>query len=799
MASQLKIDIIAGIDKLSASLKDVENKFSALGDKMKKVGATLSVAVTAPITAIGAVAANEFASVEKGLREINSLFGLTGKEAEKNFGMLSKVAEDASKELGILQSDVVPAMYNAISAGVPSENIFDFIRVAGKAAIGGVTDLNTAVDGLTSIINAFGLEMSDAGAVADSMFAAVQGGKTTFEELSNSIFNIAPAAAAANVSMQEVNAAIAALTAGGTPTSVATTQIRAALTGLQAPSKELNAIFERLGFQNAQLAIESKGLQFALNAVKEASNGNNGVLKTLLGSTEAVAAAQVLAGTGAAKFSDELDRQANSAGAAAQAAAEIDKSFGREMERTKVAANNLAIAIGKNIAPALSAMNKVLEKVINFFSNLSPTTQKVVVVVAALAASIGPLLLGIGSIISIIPTLTAGLAAVKFALAAISGPVGIVIAAVTALAIAIISNWDTIKETVQKLANTFIEFGVKILESIKPFADFLNMGSLVEAGIQKLNQTLAENKAAQNTQAASLEKTSISAEKVANKIDTVTDSTELLTEEQKKALEIHKDYLKFSKEYELALQDITYSTKNYKDEIAAVAQTLNQPSQSPLLSQIKDIDAAFNAFKSKPTTTGPALDTPNLLEGIEYTPEMDAADKLHIQNAELLNQKFAEQRNLGMEMSGIFGPMLANSFTQMFETGKFGFASLLDGLKKMAIQLAATAAAAFALNLLLGGVGMAGFGKGSGGFKNIFKGLGGGGLGGLMPFANGGIVSGPTPALVGEYTGARTNPEVIAPLSKLQNMMGGNVTFTISGDNLVGTLNRANKTRARKF
>ena len=799
MASQLKIDIIAGIDKLSASLKDVENKFSALGDKMKKVGATLSVAVTAPITAIGAVAANEFASVEKGLREINSLFGLTGKEAEKNFGMLSKVAEEASKELGILQSDVVPAMYNAISAGVPSENIFDFIKVAGKAAIGGVTDLNTAVDGLTSIINAFGLEMNDAGAVADSMFAAVQGGKTTFEELSNSIFNIAPAAAAANVSMQEVNAAIATLTAGGTPTAVATTQIRAALTGLQAPSKELNEIFQSLGFQNAQLAIESQGLQFALNAVKEASNGNNGVLKTLLGSTEAVAAAQVLAGTGAAKFSDELDRQANSAGAAAQAAAEIDKSFGREMERTKVAANNLAIAIGKNIAPALSAMNKVLEKVINFFSNLSPTTQKVVVVVAALAASIGPLLLGIGSIISLIPTLTAGLAAVKLALAAISGPVGIVIAAVTALAIAIISNWDTIKETVKKLANTFIEFGVKILESIKPFADFLNMGSLVEAGIQKLNQTLAENKAAQTTQAATLDKTSQSAQKAANKIDGVTESTSLLTDEQKKALEIHKDYMKFSKEYELTLQDITYATKNYKDEIAEVAQTLNQPSQSPLLSQIKDIDAAFNAFKSKPTTTGPALDTPNLLEGITYTPEMDAADKLQIENAELLNQKFAEQRNLGMEMSGIFGPMLVDSFTQMFETGKFGFQSLIQGLKKMAIQLAATAAAAFALNLLLGGVGMAGFGKGSSGFKNIFKGLGGGGLGGLMPFANGGVVSGPTPALVGEYTGARTNPEVIAPLSKLQNMMGGNVTFTISGDNLVGTLNRANKTRQRKF
>jgi hypothetical protein len=166
--------------------------------------------------------------------------------------------------------------------------------------------------------------------------------------------------------------------------------------------------------------------------------------------------------------------------------------------------------------------------------------------------------------------------------------------------------------------------------------------------------------------------------------------------------------------------------------------------------------------------------------------------KITAQEAALINQN--------LEMALPFGGLLAESFAQMAESGKISFQSLFQGLKKMAIQLAATVAAAFALNVLLGGVGIAGFGKGTGGFKNLLGGLGGGGpLGGLIPFANGGIVSGPTPALVGEYTGARTNPEVIAPLSKLQNMMGGNVNFTISGDNLVGTLTRANKTRARKF
>lgn len=71
---------------------------------------------------------------------------------------------------------------------------------------------------------------------------------------------------------------------------------------------------------------------------------------------------------------------------------------------------------------------------------------------------------------------------------------------------------------------------------------------------------------------------------------------------------------------------------------------------------------------------------------------------------------------------------------------------------------------------------------------------------GVMPFANGGVVSGPTLALVGEYAGASNNPEVIAPLDKLRTMLqpqgaviGGNVHFEIDGRKLVGVL--ANETR----
>lgn len=814
MASQLKIDIIAGIDKLSASLKDVESKFGALGDKLKNVGATLSVAVTAPLVAIGAVATNEFATVEKGLREINSLFGLTGAEAEKNFGMLTKVAEDASKELGILQSDVVPAMYNAISAGVPKENIFEFIKVAGKAAIGGVTDLNTSVDGLTSIINAFGLQMSDAESVADSMFAAVQGGKTTFAELSASIFNIAPAAAAAGVSMQEVNAAIAALTAGGTPTAVATTQIRAALTGLQRPSQELDAIFQKLGFQTAQVAIEKKGLGFALDAVKKASNGSNGELQTLLGSTEAVAAANVLAGTGAAKFTAELERQANSAGAAAQAAAEIDKSFGREMERTKVAANNLAISIGTTLAPALSALNGVIEKVIGFFSNLSPTTKTVLVVFAGLAAAIGPILLGIGSFIAIIPTLTAGLAALKVAIGGITLSMAAATAGVSILVYGLVQLSSELARTSQIKAQVQQQL---LAESLKETAKEVDQ---LAKKYNEINPNLTENENKLRANEAVLKSYRTALLSVAASDPKYFEKTKAI-KEQIAALETQNGSIKGQIEMTKTLQTTggnlsQAQTKNSSERIKQLRLEAQEflKTQEVLSSKVGQRDA-FNPQQTDVTSqmsperllmvqnaSARILEINKQLAvsmGQTFTAGM--TEQVAAYNAQVqLTALETQQINTNLQTALPFGSLLADSFMQMAESGKLSFQSLFQGLKKMAIQLAATVAAAFALNMLLGGVGIAGFGKGTGGFKKLLGGMGGGGpMGGLIPFANGGIVSGPTAALVGEYSGAKTNPEVIAPLNKLQNMMGGNVTFTISGDSLVGTLNRANKTRARKF
>lgn len=365
MAGPVRIAILANGAQASSTFRKTAGDASTMGQKFVSAG-KLAAKTFAGVAVAGAVAGAKFtadaAKLNTKIREVVTLFGETGKAADRSIGRIQTQVRGLSNQFGLAQEELTGGLYSAISAGVPKSNALEFMRVASKAAIGGVTDVATTVDGLSSTINAFELDASDAKAVADSMFTAVKGGKTTFEELSNSLFNVAPAAAAAGVSFQEINAGIAALTAGGTPTKVASTQIRAALTGLQKPSADLDKIFQSLGYENAQLAVESKGLGFALRAVKDASKGNNGELQKLLGSTEAVSAANVIAGTGAKKFNDELRAQKDAAGAAGKAFKTVNAGAERSYDRLKTKLRNVGLQIGQTILPFALDGATALEK-----------------------------------------------------------------------------------------------------------------------------------------------------------------------------------------------------------------------------------------------------------------------------------------------------------------------------------------------------------------------------------------------------------------------------------------------------
>lgn len=378
--------------------KALKPSLARIGGQLSKVGGDLSRKVSLPLAAgfgFGVVKADELA---KGLAEVVTLTGEVGAAGDRAFGEFTTGVRGLSGELGITQGVLTKGLYQALSSGVPRDNVFTFLEVAGKAAIGGVTDTETAVDGLTTVINAFGLNADQAGAVADSLFTTVKGGKTTFAQLSASLFQVAPLASAAGIGFQEVNAAMAALTVQGVPTAQATTQVRAAIQGLLKPSEELDKIYKEHGFKSAADALE-QDLAGALDIVADATGGDIGKLTELVGSIEGVQAILGLTGDNAARFTSELDKQADSVGALDAAFGEVDKH--RSLDRLKVAGENLAISIGDALLPTLLKLADKGAELAERFAKLSPKTQQIAVAAGVAAIALGPLLTVLGNVLKV--------------------------------------------------------------------------------------------------------------------------------------------------------------------------------------------------------------------------------------------------------------------------------------------------------------------------------------------------------------------------------------------------------------
>lgn len=286
------------VEKLGRSSK------LAFGTIAAGVGSVLSV------SAVTGAAVKEWLNYDKAMKEVQSV--TTSSRAEFN-AMRSDVSELAST-LGVDATLAARGLYQALSAGVPKENAIEFMTVASKSAIAGVTEVKVAVDGLTNVINAYKLPVSEAEAVSDKLFAAVVNGKTTFEELSSNMSKASVIAASMEVPFEQLLASIVSITKQGTPTSEAFTQVKAALQALLDPSDQMQAAFNQMGVASGKQAIAQHGLAGTLQLVRDAYAGNDAALVKAMRSVEAYNGALSVTGVNLAGYVDGLEKVTNSAG-----------------------------------------------------------------------------------------------------------------------------------------------------------------------------------------------------------------------------------------------------------------------------------------------------------------------------------------------------------------------------------------------------------------------------------------------------------------------------------------------------
>ena len=275
---------------------------------------------------LGISAGIAFGKMSKESFEFSKAFQSAMKEVQTisyavqdDYNGVSNAIVDISKKVPDTAIALTKAYYQIVSAGYDGAKGLMVLEASSRAATAGVTDTITAADGLTTVLNAWKMDASEVTKVSDIMFNTVRLGKTTFEELSRSMAQVAPIAASMNIPLEQVTGMVATLTKQGIPTAEAMTRMRAAILGL---NKALGDGWSK-----------NMSLQEAFIAVKEAAHGSDQELQKLIGSQEGMIAVLAATGKNAKGAAEDLQSMYDSVGS-------TDKAFKTHVGRCRRSAED---------------------------------------------------------------------------------------------------------------------------------------------------------------------------------------------------------------------------------------------------------------------------------------------------------------------------------------------------------------------------------------------------------------------------------------------------------------------------
>lgn len=410
---EVRPELMRGFDKVLARSLDsavdvaitgvaatIGNTISDLGKKWTKyVTTSIAVGTTANVA--------QFQALDAKIRETITLFGAGQEQGKELFGELRAGVREVSRDFGTFEQTISESLYQAISAGIPRDNVFDFMATAQKAAIGGALDLTTAVNGLTTAVNTFTGEGLTAVQASDILFRGVARGKTTFAELSREMASAAPLAANAEISFAELIATVSAMTLAGTPTAEAFTQVRAAITGLLRPTEEMTDIFREAGYESQAAAVQALGYQGALQVLFEATNGEVGALIKLLGGAEAANAALQVTGDNAGRAASILQDTEAAAGATNTAFETMQDGVGRTFGQLFAEIDRFGTTLGEIVSPivkfgadAVRGIVRLGNNIVEAFSRANPVLQAFGSGLVLVTGALGPFLFILGKVLA---------------------------------------------------------------------------------------------------------------------------------------------------------------------------------------------------------------------------------------------------------------------------------------------------------------------------------------------------------------------------------------------------------------
>ena len=810
--ANISIRFRADLKQFSSQMQNVQRTLKSTGKQMTSVGKNLTMGLTAPILGLGAIAIKTFATFEQAMAKVAAISGATAEELTS----LRQNAEDLGSATRFAATDVAGLQLEFSKLGFDPSQILDATEATLALAQASGEDLAQSAIVAASTVQGFGLQASETGRVVDVMAKSFSSSALDLTKFQTAMATVAPVAKSAGQSIETTTGMLAVLTNNGLDASTAGT-----------------------GLRNIFLDIAKAGLTMeeALDMINTSTNKNVTAMD-LFGKRGATVATVLAENQEAAKgFTKEFE---NSAGSAKAMAAIMDDTTEGSFMKFKSAAESAGIAVGEILAPMIRDLTDFLAEAISEFKDLAPATQKLIVGISALAAAIGPVLVALGFLMTtVIPGLITAFGILKVAM--LATPFGLIAAGIGVAVSAfylfnreteeVVESQDQLtdvtnratdaiakeKAKVEELLFTARDENVSKQQRIKAIQELNRispkyLGNLkletintdeATTSVNKYNEALLKNAKAKAAQ----EKLQEIQAKIIEKELEFSARRKAITDAQASSYKRNRDHFQAAvaekKRLAAAENFLAFETANGTKELEAQAAALIKiinlnkklisnpvtPTGQGKRPQIQS-ESTLQSPELMSTGLGPQLKADGDIIDEETTKINENLAFFKIRAMEILEQAkegFAEgfgniigniaTGNVGME--ALLG-LILNTFGNIaIQLGKLaiGIGITIKGIKKALENLNPGPALVAGIALIaLGAIARSAA-------ANIAE-----SDGGQVAFADGGIVSGPVNALVGEYAGAKNNPEVITPLNKLKSMLGDSMGGDMSQLEVVGKI-----------
>ena len=468
LTKELKVRISADTNGLKSALnginsdiKKVSNEFEGLkkvGEGVSSVGKKLTTGLTLPIAGIAVASTKTAGDFESAMNEVSAISGATGKDLQS--------LEDLAKQMGATTKFSASESAEALSymgmAGWKTEDMLSGLPGVLNLASAGGTDLALTSDIVTDGLTAMGLTAKDTDKFVDIMASTCSNANTNIELMGETLKYVGPVAGSLGIEMDDLSVAIGLMGNAGLKGSNAGTALRAGLTNLVKPTKEMSKAMKEYGVElitnkdgSVNLMATMENLRSVLGELDQTTQAQ--ALSTIFGK-EAMSGWASIVNASEEDFNKLTNAIANSDGVAQSMSDTMMKGMNGALTEMKSALEGVAITIGERLTPFIEKLADGISKVCNWFQNLSPTTQTFIMVVAGLIAMLGPLLVLIGSGISLFSNLSIVAGALGVSIGAICSPILAVVAVIAgliAIGYLLVSNWEEIKKACSTFVKTF--------------------------------------------------------------------------------------------------------------------------------------------------------------------------------------------------------------------------------------------------------------------------------------------------------------------------------------------------------